>query len=51
MSEINIDGLEKKTKGLEEDYQKLEDINMSVMILLIILIELIKKQLRNLMIV
>lgn len=27
---INIDGLEKKTKGLEEDYQKLEDINMSV---------------------
>ena len=27
---INIDGLEKKTKGLEEDYQKLEDINVSV---------------------
>lgn len=27
---ITIDGLEKKTKGLEEDYQKLEDINMSV---------------------
>lgn len=27
---INIDCLEKKTKGLEEDYQKLEDINMSV---------------------
>ena len=26
---INIDGLEKKTKGLEEDYQKLEDINVS----------------------
>ena len=27
---INIDGLEKKTKGLKEDYQKLEDINVSV---------------------
>lgn len=27
---ITIDGLEKKTKGLEEDYQKLEDINVSV---------------------
>lgn len=27
---INIDGLEKKNKGLEEDYQKLEDINVSV---------------------
>lgn len=27
---INIDGLEKKTKGLEEDYKKLEDINVSV---------------------
>lgn len=27
---ITIDGLEKKIKGLEEDYQKLEDINMSV---------------------
>lgn len=27
---INIDGLEKKIKGLEEDYQKLEDINVSV---------------------
>lgn len=27
---INIEGLEKKTKGLEEDYQKLEDINISV---------------------
>ena len=27
---INIEGLEKKTKGLEEDYQKLEDINVSV---------------------
>ena len=27
---INIDGLEKRTKGLEEDYQKLEDINVSV---------------------
>ena len=27
---INIDGLEKKTKGLEEDYQKLEDINVSI---------------------
>lgn len=27
---ITINGLEKKTKGLEEDYQKLEDINMSV---------------------
>lgn len=27
---ITIDGLEKKTKSLEEDYQKLEDINVSV---------------------
>lgn len=27
---ITINGLEKKTKGLEEDYQKLEDINVSV---------------------
>lgn len=27
---ITIDSLEKKTKGLEEDYQKLEDINVSV---------------------
>ena len=27
---INIEGLEKKIKGLEEDYQKLEDINVSV---------------------
>lgn len=27
---ITIDGLEKKTKGLEEDYQKLKDINVSV---------------------
>lgn len=27
---INIDGLEKKIKGLEEDYQKLEDINVSI---------------------
>lgn len=27
---ITIDGLEKKTKSLEEDYQKLEDINVNV---------------------
>ena len=27
---ITIDGLEKKTKSLEKDYQKLEDINVSV---------------------
>lgn len=27
---ITIDGLEKKTKDLEEDYQKLEDINVNV---------------------
>ena len=27
---ITIDGLEKKAKGLKEDYQKLEDINVSV---------------------
>lgn len=27
---ITIDSLEKKIKGLEEDYQKLEDINVSV---------------------
>ena len=27
---INIEGLEKKNKSLEEDYKKLEDINVSV---------------------
>lgn len=27
---ITVDGLEKKTKGLEEDYQKLEDVNVDI---------------------